>query len=274
MTESPDGVLIIPDESPRAAMLVLSGSSGRIATERVRLLAAHGIAAFAPRWFAGPGQPPGICELPLESFTPMLDRLAELSPRLGIIGLSKGAEAALLLAARDSRINVVVGLAPTHVVWANVGAGVDGNDRPERSSWTEAGRPLPFIPYDNNWSPPSEERPIAYRTMYAQSLRNFADRIPEATIPVERIEGEVLLAAGGDDQLWPSAVFAELIVRRRAEHGLPTTFVTVPEAGHRAILPGEGQVTGGQPLARGGNPKADVELGALVWAELLAAFDT
>jgi hypothetical protein len=147
-----------------------------------------------------------------------------------------------------------------------------GKDRPQRSSWTESGRPLPFIPYDNNWSP-ADEGPIAYRTMYAQSLRTFADQVPRASIPVERIQGEVVLAAGGDDQLWPSATFAELIVRRRAEHGLPTTFVTHPRAGHRPILPGEGEVTGGRPLARGGNPEADTELGALVWAELLAAFD-
>ena len=270
MTESPDGVWLVPEEPPKAAMLVLSGSSGRIATERAELLAAHGVAACAPRWFGGPGRPTGICELPLESFTPWLDRLAEVSPRLGVIGLSKGAEAALLLAARDPRLDVVVALAPTHVVWAGVGAGSAAQDR---SSWTAEGRPLPFVPYDNDWSPESDQRPIAYRGMYARSLRTFADRVPEATIPVERIRGEVLLAAGEDDQVWPSTVFAEHIVRRRIEHGLPTTFVSHPRAGHRPTLPGEAMVTGGQPLARGGTPLADAELGALIWAELAAVLD-
>jgi hypothetical protein len=109
--------------------------------------------------------------------------------------------------------------------------------------------------------------------MYAQSLHTFADRVPAATIPVERIRGQVLLAAGDDDQVWPSTVFAELIVRRRVEHGLPTTFVSHPKAGHRPILPGERTVTGGQPLARGGTPEADAELGALLWPELRAALD-
>lgn len=260
--ESPDGVWLAPKGRPTAAMLVLSGSSGRVAIERAGLLAAHGVAAFAPRWLRGPG----ICELPLESFTPMLDRLAEVSATVGVIGLSKGAEAALLLAARDPRIDVVAALAPTHVVWASVGA--DGRGAPQRSSWTEAGVPLPFVPYDNDWSPGSDARPIAYRGMYTRSLRTFADRVPAATIPVERIKGQLLLAAGEDDQLWPSTTFAEHIVRRRVEHGLPTTLLTHPKAGHRPILPGEGVVTGGRPLARGGTPEADAELGAQVWREL------
>ncbi|HJP79170.1 MAG TPA: acyl-CoA thioester hydrolase/BAAT C-terminal domain-containing protein [Pseudonocardiaceae bacterium] len=262
MTESPDGVWLAPNGRPKAAMLVLSGSSGRVATERAGLFAAHGVAAFAPRWFSGPG----ICELPLESFTPMIDRLAEVSPVIGVIGLSKGAEAALLLAAREPRIDVVAALAPTHVVWANVGAGI----RSQRSSWTEAGEPLPFVPYDNDWTPESPDQPIAYRGMYLRSLRTFADRVPAATIPVERIQGQVLLAAGADDQLWPSATFAEHIVRRRVEHGLPTSLLINPKAGHRPILPGEGAVTGGRPLARGGTPEADAELGADVWHELCA----
>jgi dienelactone hydrolase len=245
-------------------MLVLSGSSGRVPTERIRMLAAHGIAVLAPRWFG----PSGICEVPLESFLPMLDRLAEISPTLGVLGLSKGAEAALLLAASEPKIEVVVGLAPTHVVWSAVCP--DGH-RPQRSSWTVAGEPVPFIPYDDNWSPETDAEPIAYRGMYAQSLRKHAELVPDAEIPVERIKGQLLLAAGEDDQLWPSATFAEHIVRRRIEHGQHTTLVTHPRAGHRPILPGETLVTGGQPLARGGTPQADAELGALLWTELCEA---
>lgn len=254
---------LVPDK-PRAAMLVLSGSSGRVPVERVRFLAAHGIAVLAPRWFG----PSGICELPLESFLPMLDQLAEISPTLGVLGLSKGAEAALLLAACEPRIDVVAGLAPTHVVWASVG---DNRRRPQRSSWTVAGEAVPFIPYDDNWSPGSDVRPVAYRGMYAQSLRTYAELIPDAAIPVERIKGQVVLAAGEDDQVWPSSVFAEHIVRRRIEHGQHTTLVTHARAGHRPILPGENVVTGGTPLARGGNPQADAELGALLWTELCDA---
>lgn len=60
----PEGLLVLPTgEQPRCALLVLTGSSGRIATDRTRLLARHGAAAMSLRWFGGAGQPSGICEV-------------------------------------------------------------------------------------------------------------------------------------------------------------------------------------------------------------------
>lgn len=51
------------------------------------------------------------------------------------------------------------------------------------------------------------------------------------------------------------------------------TFVSHPRAGHRPTLPDEAMISGCQPLARGGTPVADPELGALIWAELAAVLD-
>jgi hypothetical protein len=113
---SPEGLLVAPDRLPtRCAALVLAGSSGRVETERVRLLARTGAAAMSIRWFGGPGQPPGICEVPLQTFTAALDELARFSGHLVVIGLSKGAEAALLVASRDRRVGAVAGLSPSSV---------------------------------------------------------------------------------------------------------------------------------------------------------------
>lgn len=269
MTE-PEGVLAVPDAMRvRCAVLVLSGSSGRVEYDRVRLLAAHGAVALSLRWFGDElRQPPGICEVALETFTPTLDRLASFSDHLAVVGVSKGAEAALLLACRDQRIRAVVALSPTSVVWANVGPGRDGRDRPQRSSWTVNGVPLPFAPYDDTWTPETIDGAPAFRSMYQQSLTTFADRIAAATIPAERITGHVLLAAGDDDQLWPSTVFAEQIRERRAAHGLPTTTLVGPGAGHGIRFPGEPTTPGGGMLmARGGSPAADATFGRRVWTE-------
>lgn len=57
----------------------------------------------------------------------------------------KGAEAALPNAIDDARVDYVIGISPSSVVWANIGAGRDGVEWPQRSSWTRAGVPLPFI---------------------------------------------------------------------------------------------------------------------------------
>ncbi|MFF0630847.1 hypothetical protein [Streptomyces sp. NPDC004296] len=40
----------------------------------------------------------------------------------------------------------MVAISPNALVWCNVGPGLDGRDRPWRSSWTWQGLPLPFIP--------------------------------------------------------------------------------------------------------------------------------
>jgi hypothetical protein len=269
VTTGPDGLLVVPDRTPpRCAVLVLAGSSGRVDAARVRLLGRHGAAAMSIRWFGGDGQSPGICEVPLETFGPALDELAGLSDRLAIVGVSKGAEAALLLAGRDPRIQAVAALAPTQVVWANVGPGTDGRAYPWRSSWTVGGAPLPFVPYDDAWEP-GDQQPPSYRGLYARSLATLAEAVPRAIIPVETIGGEVLVVAGGDDQVWPSEPAARAIERRRAEHGMATTVVTLAEAGHRTQLPGEPAPASGADMARGGSPEADAALGELAWLALL-----
>ena len=267
-----EGVQVLPEDGVvRGAVLVLSGSSGRVEAQRCRLLSEIGFAAMSIRWFGGRGQPPGICEVALETFGPALDRLARLSENLVVIGSSKGAEAALLLASRDVRIRTVVGFSPTSVVWANVGPGRDGLDRPQRSSWTVAGAPLPYVPYDDGWHRETSAEHPAFRGLYEQSWRTFADRIAEAEIPVERIAGRVVVTAGGDDRVWPADRFARGIARRRADHGLDTTVLTDPDAGHRVILPRENpREHGGRRMARGGSAAADARFGQRIWLELTA----
>lgn len=245
-------------------VLVLSGSSGVPEEERARVLTEAGASAIALPWFGAEGLQPGPFDVPLELFVEALDRLAVTCDRLAILGTSFGAEAALLVAVHDPRVDAVVGIAPSPVVWA----GIDTRSDPPRetSHWTLGGHPVPFVPFDPDWRPDTE--PPAYRSLYASSL---ALATPEAWIPVERIHGEVVLVGGEDDQVWPGADFARLVASRRAEYGRPTTVVTHPRAGHRVLLPGERPVRRGQAMARGGSDEADAELGAAVWPALVAA---
>jgi hypothetical protein len=265
------GTAVLPaDASSSTGVLVLAGSSGRVDIDRARLLAKHGALALALQWFGGPSQCPGVCEIPLETFTTAIDWLVERgSQRIGIVGLSKGAEAALLVAVRDIRVDAVVAISPSSVVWANVGPGYDGADYPYRSSWSWEGRPLPFVPYDEAWAPPAGQQPVSFRPLYEASLRAHPEAAAAAAIPIERARGDVLLIAGGDDALWPSAAFAETLVARCRAAGRPVGLITHPDAGHRPIFPDEAPPAPSASVAHGGSPTADAALGRAVWPAVL-----
>jgi len=255
-----EGVRYVPTEHSGVGALVIAGSSGRVDAPRSRLLAEHGALAESVRWFGGPGQHDGPWEIPLEFFLGRIALLRRECDRVILLGLSFGAEAALLAGALSDDVDAVVGFAPSDVVWAGV-----GSDGRVTSHWTHDGVPLPFVPFAEDWAPDAD--PPAYAGLYRSSRQRFADEAAAAAIPVERIR-QVVLVAGGDDQVWPSVEHAEAIRRRRARHGLDTVVVTEPLAGHRTLLPGEPVVVAGANMQRGGTEEADRLLGSASWAEI------
>lgn len=267
------GSLLRPERCSGAGVVVLGGSSGRVDLVRAGLFAERGVLAIAMRWFGGEGQSPGICEIPIETFSQAIDRLREEGcDRIGFVGTSKGAEAALLVASYDLRVNVVVAISPSSVVWANVGPGRDGFDWPLRSSFTRGGLPFAFVPHaaeallSVNRLPP-----VRYLEFFQESLRTFAGHLVPAAIPVERSRAEIVLVAGGDDALWPSAVFAEALSARLTAHGQVASLVIHPAAGHRVLLPGE-TTPKSTVNAHGGTDEADRELGSAAWREIARLF--
>jgi len=256
--------------SPRAAVVVLSGSSGRLEQERAELLAQHGALALALTYFGDEGQPGGICEVPLETFTKALDLLQDKAPdaRLGMIGVSKGAEAALATSVVDPRVDAVVAIAPTPVVWANVGPGLDGESYPYRSSWTWRGEPLPFVPYDESWEPGAA--PVANVELYRRSLALDPERARRAAIDVAAARADLLLVAGGDDLMWDGVAHARTIERARRAAGRQVEVVCADDAGHRVVLPSETPVPSSGAFAYGGTSDADRALGVRAWPRIRA----
>ncbi|MER5755162.1 acyl-CoA thioester hydrolase/BAAT C-terminal domain-containing protein [Streptomyces sp. NPDC002088] len=267
------GVLLEPAAGSSAGVLVLAGSSGRVDRQRARLLAQQGLLALAIRWFGGLGQPAGICEIPLETFVAAVDLLRSRgAEHVGILGVSKGAEAALLTAVHEPRVNVVVAVSPTALVWCNVGPGLDGRQRPYRSSWTWRGRPLPFVPMDDSWQPAGKaDGPVAIRGWYDLSERTFAQHLDAAAIPVEEARADVLLVAGGDDAMWPSLRYAEQLAARRRAAGASVHLLARDDAGHRPRFPGESPAEASQTFLYGGTPRADALLGKVAWAPIVDA---
>lgn len=192
-----EGVRWLPDTPGAVGALVLAGSSGRVDSSRAELLARSGVVAESIRWLGGAGQHDGPWEIPLELFLGRVEGLAKDCERVVVLGTSFGAEAALLVGAHSRHVSTVIAFAPSDVVWAGV--------RPDggaTSHWTLGGVPLPYVPFDESWE--QEDEVPAFVSLYEASRRRAPDRVEAARIPVERIE-QVLLVAGGDDQVWPEA---------------------------------------------------------------------
>ena len=214
-----------------AAVLMLGGSEGglgRDATRDALALQQEGVTVLHISFFRAPGQPKSLELIPLETFGHALDWLARQpdvdAARLGMIGMSKGSEAVLLMASRRDDLRVVVAGAPSAVVWPGVDWERMGGLK--ASSWSLGAIPLPALPYGTfSWR-------SGMRSIYVNGLTNLTSH-PDAVIPIERSRARILLVCGGRDQIWPSCAMAQQIKARAQTRGGPTvTILEYPNADH------------------------------------------
>ena len=244
---------------PRAAILVLGGSEGGNSAEDIAAtLASHGYTAASLAYFNAAGLPGELKEIPLEYFQRAISMLVSprfsRSGRIAILGTSKGAEAALLLASIDDRIDAVVAYAPSSVAWSCI------CEEAARSSWTLRGNEVEAIKpgRDPAYRATGPLRPaVNYRYRLLTST-NFAD----ASIKVEQFSGRLMLIAGEDDQLWHSPEMARQLQSRRSasQRGRNDRYLYYPAAGHfigKLYLPsGSTRIAGGR-IETGGSSLAN-----------------
>ena len=272
---------------PYPALLVLGGSECGLqsAEAKAAAMASHGIAALALAYCSWPtrdGVPqPGMEELPqglwlvpiesAERGLAWLQGRAEVDPgRIGVWGASKGAELALLVAAANPIVRAVVAYVPPHVVWQ----GLEFSGQ-RKSSWSLDGQPVPFVPFTTD-----EDRIFRYTRggtryivhLYRASLDDQG-AVEKARIPVEKINGPLLLVSGGNDLLWPSTYMAEEIVDRLTAkgHPHPVTHLSYSGAGHaigRPFRPTTG-LSATPNFALGGSPAAYADAERDSWPRVL-----
>ncbi len=227
--------------SPHPAILVLGGSEGGLqgSSGEAKLLATQGYVTMALAYFGAPGLPDQLTNLPVEYFKTALDALRarpDVDPaRIGLIGTSKGGEAALLIASKYPEVKVVVAGVPSSVVWQGINT---RNYADPSGSWTEGGKPVPFLPYDTSGGFDPANFMKSIHDMYALSLTKI-NQHPEAVIKVERIDGPVMLVCGRSDGLWPSCTMSEAVVARLKAKGFrhEVQLLAYANAGHAAFGP-------------------------------------
>lgn len=280
------GTLFLQREATaHGVVLVLGGSEGGADESRAAIIASHGFDTLALAYFGMDGLPAELADIPLEyverAITWVRERPQTRNLPLVIEGDSKGAELALLIAARDPFVKGVIALAPSSSTFE----GFSTRQGVRRASWAVSGVPLS---YADNPIPAAvkaqikadraAQRAVSFRAQY---MALATPPKPESTIAVEKISGPLLLVAGADDQLWPSDVFAHRILAARRASGVKFTdeLLVFPEAGHEIDVPymptsdlavvDEGSFR----LALGGTPAGYARADESMWVKVLEFLD-
>jgi dienelactone hydrolase len=230
------GRLHLPAGDAMPGLVIVGGSDGGLGGPAyAALLANHGVAALSLAYWNHPGLPDSLHDIEVElvgrACAWLRARPGVRDERPSVLGISRGGELAMLAGSlMPERVGSVISLVGSGVVWGAVGTG-DDND----TGWRFAGEPVPQM-YE--W----EDDPD-------RGLED-PEMVAAAEIPVERIDGRLLLLTGEDDALWRSTMLSALAVRRADRTGAAerVTHVSYPEAGHFCCAPPGFAIQGGSAL--------------------------
>jgi pimeloyl-ACP methyl ester carboxylesterase len=271
-----DGVFACPETGGRLpGVLALGGSDGGVPTYFQRLLARERCACLALAYHSTPKTQSNLIEMPLERVERGLrwlrdhPRVAPRDGRVAIVGASKGAELALVLAATfPDLVGPVVAYTPSSVVWAGIDFAAPG--APPRSSWSRAGKPLEFVALPPGVPPGRSERGLILAPIYERGLDAVAAD-DAAVIPIERVTGPVLLISGGDDRMWPASRMSNMLVERARRFGREhvVRHLDFPAAGHALFAVDAADLKQPIPFDLGGSDAAQAGAHEAAWPQAL-----
>lgn len=225
-------------DNPAPLLVFLGGSEGGMSLTNARREAERqayldaGFALLVIGYFGLPGIPSGLDRIELSGVLAAIEHSrsnpAVDAAKLSVLGVSKGAELALLLASRSVKISTVVGVVASDVVFGS----------PEwystSSSWSWQGQAIPFVPFSLRSALPLMQGNI--RQSYEIAMQN-QQAYQQALIPVQQMQADVLLISGTADELWPSSEMSDRIIQRLQQHQYPHRYqhMKIAGAGHGGL---------------------------------------
>lgn len=205
--------------NPAPLLVFLGGSEGgmsmtnsRSTQERQQYLDA-GFALLVIGYFGLPGTPTGLDRIELsgiiEAINSTIENPAIKAEKLAVLGVSKGAELALVLASKFNQFSTVISVVGSDAVFGS----------PEwystSSSWSWQQQPLPFVPFTLKSAVALMQGD--YRRGYEIAMQD-QKRYQQAKIPVEQMTADVLFISGTADELWPSSEMSDRMMSRLQQH--------------------------------------------------------
>lgn len=244
---------------PNPGVMIWGGSEGGMSETCAALLANHGFTTLSLAYFRMEHLPAELVCIPLEYIETAIDWFQELSVvqserGIGIIGSSRGGELALLVASQYPNIRAVVSFCGSGVIIGGLHKTRDF----QFPAWTNQGNPIPHVHEGKSpW-----ERGVDM-TNWADFCNFCGEGLKKSMIPVERIQGAILMFSGGRDRIWNSVELANVSMNRLKECGFNQLYehVQYQEAGHVFALP-YSPVDGER---YGGTRKANADAGIDSW---------
>lgn len=201
-----EGILLPGDGSKDRVVIVMSGSNGgmRLTKQCAMFYHRNGIPALALALFGTKGTQPFLDRVPVEFVENAIKWLKDLGyKKIGIDGMSKGSEMALIASSMFEDLSCVIVRVPSYFVSEGL-VGKKKDKRPSGTScWSYKGEELPYAPYKartfNILKMFLEEK-----EMHIITFNKDKDIKPESIIPVERIKAPVLILSSKNDTVWPS----------------------------------------------------------------------
>ncbi|XP_065072203.1 bile acid-CoA:amino acid N-acyltransferase-like [Rhopilema esculentum] len=212
------GTLFVPKGGRNLPGVIdMFGTHGGLIESRAAILASHGFVTFALAYFGYKDLPKSPNNLDLEYFTEALKWFAShdrvYSSGIGYIGVSAGGQIALNVGAECPLVKAVVGIStPNYMIipLQEIGGLVEGFNLEH------------FVMNEKN-------EVVSINVDPAKRRKN--------EIPVEKVEGKIMLITGNDDGANASDC-ARRMQRRLNEHGRkPATILHYPGTGHLIEVP-------------------------------------
>jgi pimeloyl-ACP methyl ester carboxylesterase len=211
---------------PQMALVLLGGSEGgrywSYHPEFIQELIKHGFCVLSLPYFGTDNLPINLRSIPLEYFSKAFHWLSLQEKQVipndyGLVGVSRGAELALLLGSRYPEVKGIVAIDPSSVVFPGPPTGFLDALRGQHSASSENGKELSFVTVPFSWTTIRGMISGKRTSMFEKALKN-TQRVKMSEIPVEKIQGPILLVSFTHDQVWPSTLMSEQIMNRLHEN--------------------------------------------------------